>query len=105
MSLRAYQERTGAVQFANNTSVTKEGTEVVEWDKIIAEVERDNTIVREIREKLLEKEWKDIESGILAQKVLLEEQALHAIQETEEELELQLVRLKYFCYIYNGVAY
>lgn len=71
--------------------MTHEGTEDAEWDRMIALVERDNKMVRDIREKQRTLEWKDVEKDVLESKKELEKIKIKELEETEKQMHTQLV--------------
>lgn len=96
ISCRAFQEKISEEESARSLTATNEGSEEHEWGRILAETERDNAIVKEIREKQLVEEWRQIEADILKEKTLLEDKALQDMKITEEKLHHQLVNYIHF---------
>lgn len=74
---------------AARQQISEEG----EWDLIAAQVERDNEIVKAIREQRRKEEWSRLEAEVLSKRAEEEEKARLAVEGAEEVLKTQLVSM------------
>lgn len=66
-------------------------SEEAEYDRIYSEIEKDNSVVRAIREEALVKEWNEIKLQILQTKEEYEKQEQLQLEQTEAKLNSELV--------------